>query len=72
MNTTVSQPTKAQKPATGQTLGIQRPGSNRIIAVPSHAAIAALAYQIYIKKGRPQGQSEAHWLQAEKELAKKA
>jgi hypothetical protein len=72
MNTIVSQPTKMQKSTTGSTLGTQRPGSSRIIAVPTHAAIAARAYEIYIKKGRPQGQSEANWYQAEKELAKKA
>jgi hypothetical protein len=39
---------------------------------PTQAEIAARAYEIYVRKGYPQGQSDAHWLQAEKELTAKA
>jgi hypothetical protein len=39
---------------------------------PTQAEIAVRAHEIYVKKGCPQGQSEAHWLQAERELTRKA
>ncbi len=35
---------------------------------PTHDEIAKRAYQIYIEKGMPRGQSEQIWQQAEKEL----
>ena len=35
---------------------------------PTAEQIAACAYLIWIKEGRPQGQDVAHWLQAEKQL----
>ena len=35
--------------------------------VVTHDAIARRAYEIYIEKGRLQGQSEQNWLQAEQE-----
>jgi len=38
------------------------------VSKPIHEEIARRAYQIYISKGMPQGQSEQIWLQAEKEL----
>ena len=36
-------------------------------AATAHEEIAKRAYQIYVEKGRPQGQSDQHWLQAEQE-----
>ena len=35
---------------------------------PTHAEIAKRAYEIYLKKGKHQGQCERNWLQAEQEL----
>ena len=37
---------------------------------PTHAEIAERAYEIYLKKGRQQGQCDRNWLQAEQELRK--
>ncbi len=36
-------------------------------AAPTHEDIAQRAYEIYLEKGCPQGQSEQDWLQAEQE-----
>ena len=36
--------------------------------VPSHEDIARRAYDIYVKKGRPQGQCRQNWREAEQEL----
>ena len=36
--------------------------------VPSHEDIARRAYDIYVKKGRPQGQCKQNWWEAEREL----
>jgi hypothetical protein len=37
-------------------------------AAPTHDAIARRAYEIYIKKGRQQGQCKQNWRQAEQDL----
>jgi len=37
-------------------------------AMPTHKDIAKRAYEIYVEKGCPQGQSEQNWLQAEQEM----
>lgn len=37
-------------------------------AAPTNGDIARRAYQIYVEKGCPQGQSEQNWQQAEQEL----
>ena len=37
-------------------------------AMLTHEEIARRAYEIYVEKGCPQGQSEQNWLQAEQEL----
>jgi hypothetical protein len=36
--------------------------------VPSHEDIAQRAFDIYLKKGRPQGQCQQNWWEAEQEL----
>jgi hypothetical protein len=41
---------------------IEQPGP------PTHAKIAQRAYDIYVADGRQQGQCEAHWYRAEKQL----
>jgi hypothetical protein len=52
----------------------QKPGDGRHEQTaplrPTHNEIARRAYEIYLKNGRMQGQSELDWLQAEKELRK--
>jgi hypothetical protein len=37
-------------------------------ATPTHEDIARRAYQIYVEKGCPQGQSEENWRQAEQDI----
>ncbi len=39
---------------------------------PTHEEITALAQQIYEEEGRPDGQSEAHWHEAERRLREQA
>ena len=36
---------------------------------PVSDPVAALAYQIYLQEGRPQGRAEQHWAEAEAQLA---
>jgi hypothetical protein len=36
--------------------------------MPTHEEIAKRAYEIYVKNGCRQGQSEQNWLQAEQEM----
>jgi hypothetical protein len=38
------------------------------VVSPSHEAIAMRAYEIYVQLGRPQGQSEQIWQQAEQDI----
>jgi hypothetical protein len=68
MNTTVSKSTRTQMSPITKLRSEQGSGSRK----PTQTEIAARAYEIYVKRGCPQGQSEAHWLQAEKELMGKA
>jgi Protein of unknown function (DUF2934) len=58
---------------TTQTYATQQKPDNRhneqaASLVPAHDDIAKRAYEIYIKKGRRQGQSERDWKQAENDL----
>jgi hypothetical protein len=71
MNTTVSKSTRTQMAPITKLRNDQYSGSS-ISGKPTQAQIAARAYEIYVKKGCPQGQSEANWLQAEKELTGRA
>jgi hypothetical protein len=65
-----SQPMKAsQVPAPQQARDIPRP-KPAPTAAPTQEDIAKRAYEIYVKKGRPEGQSEQIWKQAERELTK--
>jgi hypothetical protein len=41
------------------------------VVTPSHEEIAMRAYEIYIQLGRPQGQSEQIWQQAEQDIQNK-
>jgi hypothetical protein len=38
------------------------------VAAPTHAEVAARAYEIYEREGRPEGRHLEHWVQAETEL----
>ena len=40
-----------------------------VAASPQRNEVAALAYQIYLQEGRPQGRNLQHWLEAEAQLA---
>jgi hypothetical protein len=71
MDMTVSKSTRTQVAPITKLRNDQRSGPS-ISGKPTHAQIAARAYEIYVKKGRPQGQCESNWLQAEKELMGKA
>ena len=58
----------ARKPKVTQPIHeISRPGPI-VSASPTHEDIARRAYQIYVEKGRPQGQSEQIWQQAEQDI----
>ncbi len=39
---------------------------------PTHDQIAARAYEIWLAEGAPTGRQEQHWLQAEKDIIRKA
>jgi hypothetical protein len=39
-----------------------------VITIPTHDDIAKRAYDIYVERGRKQGQCEQNWHQAELEL----
>ena len=41
-------------------------------ALPTHDAIAARAYEIYVNSGRQEGRCEENWLRAEHELLEEA
>jgi hypothetical protein len=72
MNITVSKSTKTRKSETIQTPSSRQSGLIAIVTVPTQADIAMRAYDIYISKGRQQGQAERDWLEAEKELRAKS
>ena len=44
------------------------PMNNETDHTPTHQEIAALAQRIYEEEGRPEGQAEAHWHEAERRL----
>jgi hypothetical protein len=62
-------PTKQHKPATKKTTAktTAKPRLRRRRPAPSHEAIAARAYELYLDRG--DGDEVSHWLQAERELA---
>jgi hypothetical protein len=39
-----------------------------IVMLVTHDQIAKRAYEIWVRKGRPEGQARQHWRQAEAEL----
>ena len=53
--------------AAQQMLNASHPGPVAT-AMLTHEDIAKHAYEIYVEKGCPQGQSERNWLRAEQEL----
>ena len=53
--------------AAQQMLNASHPGPV-VAAMLKHEDIARHAYEIYVEKGCPQGQSEQDWLQAEQEM----
>lgn len=67
MNQPLTQSKTTQPASHQQTPAATHPGS-AATAKPTHAEIASRAYEIYLKKGKHQGQCERNWLQAELEL----
>ena len=67
MSQPLTQSKTTQPSSNQQTLMAPHPGSAGTTR-PTHAEIAKRAYEIYLKKGRQQGQCERNWLQAEQEL----
>ena len=39
-----------------------------VVVMPTHEEIAARAYEIWLKKGRPEGQDVQNWNEAAREL----
>jgi len=64
---TTQQPTTAPTPQPQPIHDIPRPGL-AVTPTPTHEDVARRAYQIYVEKGRPQGQSEEIWRQAEQDI----
>ncbi len=69
MKTFTTESKTIQTYATPQMPGYGRQGQV-VPPKPAHDEIAKRAYEIYLKKGRRQGQSERDWLQAENDLRK--
>ncbi len=67
MKTYMSQTEATRRLAAGQTHDDMHPGHG-VITVPTHEEIARRAYEIYLRNGRREGQSEQNWYQAEHEL----
>jgi hypothetical protein len=71
----------AMNQSTNQSKATRMPSQQKAVAASgasstatarlAHADIAKRAYEIYLNKGCPEGQSERIWLQAEQELLKK-
>ena len=69
-----AQPTPANQPNLGRS---EKPHpsiadslqKNRVETNPVRNPIAALAYQIYLQEGRPEGRDVQHWTEAEAQLA---
>ncbi len=58
-------PPESDKTVTALTRDETAPGSTP----PTHEAISGMARQIWMERGRPAGQDEAIWLEAEQRLA---
>jgi predicted acyl esterase len=67
MNKYKNQSKSKQVHATQQMLSASHPDPV-VAAMLTHEDIARHAHEIYVEKGRRQGQSEQDWLQAEQEL----
>lgn len=63
-------PAKGNKPSTAGLLNkpVQVTPA-RAKAAPTHDAIAAKAYEIWLEKGRPIGQDDANWAEAVEALS---
>ena len=67
-----AQPPKAPPVSTRQAIQDISHSKPVATAAPTNDDIAKRAYQIYVERGCPQGQSEQIWRQAELELRKRA
>jgi hypothetical protein len=66
MNTTATRTARPQRTATKVQAG-SKPSATMTHS-PTHAQIAARAFEIYMRSGCRPGQDEHNWLEAEKEL----
>ena len=48
---------------------VEKTIETNIAARPTRDEVAAIAYQIYLQEGRPEGRDLQHWLEAEAQLA---
>ena len=69
MNSFVIPPKSSYEVSASQKRAVPQSGP-AMSPAPSHEDIARRAYEIYVKKGRQQGQCQQDWLQAERELRK--
>lgn len=63
----MARPQRAQVPATrknGERSAAPAPAAGSVAA----EQIAARAYELWLESGKPDGQHEEHWFQAEREL----
>ena len=67
MKTLTNESRTTQRYGTQQTHGEEHTGQTAA-AMYTHEDIARRAYEIYVKRGRRQGQSQQDWNQAEQEL----
>lgn len=61
-------PSKITQPFVPQQVDTDPRGRAVAVTMPIQEDIARRAYEIYLEKGCPQGQSEQNWLQAEQEM----
>jgi hypothetical protein len=60
--------TKSNSPPAQTGVPEEQPASRKVVMMFSHDQIARRAYDIWQKRGRPQGQEREHWAMAEAEL----
>lgn len=69
---TAHEQTRRSLEHTEETFHSERPTTGHGVAAFGHQDIAALAYSLWEKKGRPQGSAEQDWYEAVKELRSQA
>lgn len=60
------------RPASRKKAAVPKTGKTIIAVAPSKEQISVRAYEIWLRKGRPLGQDQQNWLEAESELKAKS